>query len=668
MEGNPALWAIKHKIKNEVGFPIEFKKRRFLFDIYNDLSPLQVLLKPPQIGATVMNTLKSFWVAKKLRRQIIYTLPAQSDVQDMVGGSINRIIAQNPILMEWVKDHDTVEQKTVGEAMIFYRGCVDQDTEILTENGWKRFGFVNIGDRLPTLNIATNQVEMDNVLNLSVFRINEGERMVRIRSRQIDQLVTADHRCVVSKRTFAGSKSPLRIVRAHELVGKTTSYIPMNHLGISMAYGEVGDVPFYRVLGWVIGDGSYWTKRDRYTSKKGDRVALSKKVCIIQSKFCQELEVALLSAGMGFYKKRHNGTCWRYELNSKASRAIRGAVPRKELTFSLIFNATPFERKALYDGLMMSDGNNYVSTRFYQNRGETVDAFQALMILLGKTTSQENNRKNVQVSIRTTNFAHVNATYEDYKGIAWCPTTRNGTIFIRRNNIVSVTGQTFTAKQAMMVQSGLNIHDEVDASDPQIITQYENRLQAQEDGGWRWYFSHHRSPVMELMCIGNKATKKNGSLNAKMDMNKFWSGRNNINTERETYICKVCGCEIGDAERINGRWSNTNNGEFSGYHISQLMLYNKSAKDIIKAYQDPLKDKQYFYNYVLGLPYIASDDRVEPSVVLRNCVDKVNPQEGVTVIGADTGHGIHYVLMNQMAFSTMTTKRPSRPPKTPMMS
>jgi hypothetical protein len=77
------------------------------------------------------------------------------------------------------------------------------------------------------------------------------------------------------------------------------------------------------------------------------------------------------------------------------------------------------------------------------------------------------------------------------------------------------------------------------------------------------------------------------------------------------------------------------------------MLYNKSAKQIIEAFNDPLKDKQYFYNYVLGLPYIGSEDKIEPSVVLRNCVDTVNAQEGRTIIGVDTGLGLHMTLMNK---------------------
>lgn len=327
MEGSPALWVIKHKIKNEVGFPIDFTKRKFLFDIYNDLSSKQVILKPPQVGMTVANTLKSLYVAKKLQRQIIYTLPTLGDIQDMVGGSFNRIIAQNPILMDWVKDHDTIEQKSVGDSMIFYRG-------------------------------------------------------------------------------------------------------------------------------------------------------------------------------------------------------------------------------------------------------------------------------------------------------------------------------TFTAKQAMMIPSGLNIHDEVDASDPDVISQYETRLQAQEDGGWRWYFSHPSLSGHGVDVYWNQSDKKEWFIECSNGHEQTLSWPNSIDVGTESYVCTSCGIGLDDSDRINGWWKATDSGDFSGYHISQLMLYNKSAKDIIKAFNDPQKDKQYFYNYVLGLPFIASEHRIEPSVVLRNCVDIPNSHKGRVIIGADTSHGINYVLMN----------------------
>ena len=121
MELHPSLWVLKHSIKNESGFPIEFTKHAFMRDLYDDMSPLQVWLKPPQIGATVCQILKSFYVAKKMKKQIIYTLPTQSDINAMAGVTINRLVAQNPVLGSWVKDHDTVEQKSVGDSIISYR-------------------------------------------------------------------------------------------------------------------------------------------------------------------------------------------------------------------------------------------------------------------------------------------------------------------------------------------------------------------------------------------------------------------------------------------------------------------------------------------------------------------------------------------------------------------
>jgi hypothetical protein len=333
----PSLWVKKYAIKNEVGTPLDFTKRKFLMDIYDDFSPHQVLLKPPQIGATVMNTLKALYVAKKKKRQIIYTLPTQGDVQDMVGGSFNRIIAQNPVLLDWVKDKDTIEQKSVGDSMIFYRG-------------------------------------------------------------------------------------------------------------------------------------------------------------------------------------------------------------------------------------------------------------------------------------------------------------------------------TFTSKQAMMIPSGLNIHDEVDASDQDVITQYETRLQAQEDGGWRWYFSHPSLSGHGVDIYWQQSDQKEWHITCPSCKDEhFLTWPDSIDLERECFQCKACKAELPTEARINGRWVNKdgipwNNkpliGTFSGWHVSQLMLHNKSAKDIINAFNDPNKDKQYFYNYVLGLPYVSSDDRIEPNVVLRNCEDTVNPQTSKVIIGADTGHGIHYCLMN----------------------
>lgn len=119
---NPYLFIKGQGIKDEKGIPLSFRDRPFLVKPLCDMSPLQAWLKGPQIGATITMLIKSFHVAKFGRKDIIYTLPTQSDVNDMAGGKINRLLAQNPVLSDWTKDHDTVEQKNIGDNIIHYRG------------------------------------------------------------------------------------------------------------------------------------------------------------------------------------------------------------------------------------------------------------------------------------------------------------------------------------------------------------------------------------------------------------------------------------------------------------------------------------------------------------------------------------------------------------------
>lgn len=326
----PSLWMLQHEMKTSNGLPFEFENHNFMWDIMNDLSPLQVGLKPPQIGWSESLIAKSFWVADHLRKDIIYTLPTATDRDDMVGAKVNRIIAQNQILQKMVRDHDTVEQKTVGSNIIHYRG-------------------------------------------------------------------------------------------------------------------------------------------------------------------------------------------------------------------------------------------------------------------------------------------------------------------------------TFSQKQAMMVSSSLNIHDETDASDAAVINQYETRLMANpSDQQWRWYFSHPSLSGHGVDIYWAQSDKKEWFITCnECNHEQVLTWPESISLERLAYVCKQCKAEIMDSDRRDGKWMATASGIFSGYHISQLMCPWITAEKIIESFNDPNKTEQYFYNYVLGLPYAASDDVITPEQVLANVSDDFNSQEDRVIIGVDTGLPIYYTMMNK---------------------
>lgn len=123
-------WILEHQIKNESGNLIDFRDHLFLFDIYSDQSPKLVCYKAAQIGFSTMAILKSLWIAKTQGMDIIYTMPSSSDMKDFVGGKVNRIINQNPILLEYVKDKDSIEQKSIGDSIIYYRGTFTEKAAI----------------------------------------------------------------------------------------------------------------------------------------------------------------------------------------------------------------------------------------------------------------------------------------------------------------------------------------------------------------------------------------------------------------------------------------------------------------------------------------------------------------------------------------------------------
>lgn len=111
-----------YQIKNEQGHKLDFSEHSFLWDIYSDMSPHQAIMKAAQIGFSTTAIIKSLWLAHTKKLDMIYTLPTYGDVHDFVTSKVNRIIEQNPILQEWTHDKDTIEQKKVGDSIIYYRG------------------------------------------------------------------------------------------------------------------------------------------------------------------------------------------------------------------------------------------------------------------------------------------------------------------------------------------------------------------------------------------------------------------------------------------------------------------------------------------------------------------------------------------------------------------
>ena len=118
-------------IRNEKGDLIEFEDHPFLFDIYTDTAQYLTIMKAAQVGLSTASILKNHYDAKRYKLDIIYTLPTDTDVRTFVGGKVNRIIANNKSMLADVADKDSIEQKQVGNSMIYFRGSWTKKAAIM---------------------------------------------------------------------------------------------------------------------------------------------------------------------------------------------------------------------------------------------------------------------------------------------------------------------------------------------------------------------------------------------------------------------------------------------------------------------------------------------------------------------------------------------------------
>ncbi len=96
--------------------------------------------------------------------------------------------------------------------------CYDSETEVLTENGWKKFWEVTWMDKICTLNRKTETIEFQHPTK--IYRYNYRGKMYRIKTSRVDLLVTPNHKLAIRKYPLCKKPSPIKLIRVDERFGK----------------------------------------------------------------------------------------------------------------------------------------------------------------------------------------------------------------------------------------------------------------------------------------------------------------------------------------------------------------------------------------------------------------------------------------------------------------
>lgn len=200
-----------------------------------------------------------------------------------------------------------------------------------------------------------------------------------------------------------------------------------------------------------------------------------------------------------------------------------------------------------------------------------------------------------------------------------------------------------TDRSAIMLSLDMLVGDEYDKSPQGVMETYDSRLQHSKHG-YKWLFSNPTIPNFGVDRFWEQSDKKKWHIKHSCK-EIFILDESCIDYQAEIYRCPHCKGEISDECRRMGEWVATAEGKWSGYWIP-LWIAPQIPASVIAEHKRQ-KTKEYFANFVAGLPYINTTNMLSQEILESNLINKINAQEGRIIIGVDTGHNIHYTLANK---------------------
>lgn len=312
--------------------------------------------------------------------------------------------------------------------------CYSEDTEILTENGWKRWFDIEKGTNVATYNIKLDNIEFQPVLNKNVQKV-ENQEMYNFKNKRTNQLITPYHKVL-----FLDEKNQKYISFAKDAKIFHRKFPLVRELKNNRQDYPISD-SLLKLYAWIITEGN-----DTYKSqKKGFKNKLHiSRWRIVQSlkankQYCNDIDIIFKNLKWKI-STRIQGFLKIWDISVKYSKEIQLEDNYKVIPLWMLQKLSLRQLKLLYLELMKGDG---AKTKYYYSAKDNVarNRFQYLCTLIGISTIKRkdkillNTSQNVTISTSRYKKQKIN-----YSGIVWCPTVTNGFVVMRREGKVFISG------------------------------------------------------------------------------------------------------------------------------------------------------------------------------------------------------------------------------------
>ena len=364
--------------------------------------------------------------------------------------------------------------------LIWEGACYDDQTEVLTENGWKKYGDVskNHDEKIATYNLNNDQIEFDVPVEYHEFDF-KGE-MCYFKAKHYDTCVTPNHNMLVQTRQW----NPKENRYSHTEWTTTRADQVIENSRFKTTVGWHGNVPadlpykneyllsalslrdYLEFVGYYLSEGGL---------QRGEKNAISGEKAINcvhitqkeDSPYFESMKKSIYSISSSITDsedRRSSPSCWQFRINDcKLAREIAknyGDYSNSKHIPKWILDLPCSELKVLLDALIKGDGN-FRSTKSGKERykyttvsKQLADAVQEIVLKMGydpkiKTCIYKNPKHQKKYiifwseKIKEDNCRAVkdrNIFKQEYDGKVWCFTVKNSFFVTRRNGKIAIHG------------------------------------------------------------------------------------------------------------------------------------------------------------------------------------------------------------------------------------
>lgn len=343
--------------------------------------------------------------------------------------------------------------------------CYDENTEILTKDGWKSFQDLEKSDIVATYNEGNKSVEYQKPMNI----VNEPYRgeMIEFKGRAFDLMVTPNHRMYAKRRRSdedyriytaediiksyetCARKSDnaermldgfcLKVTPENPYIGESPEkiYIPKLPSEVQKGHGVelywIDTEDFMKLAGWYLAEGH----ADLFGGRLGGRINIGQSPTANPDNYDEIVEL-FNRIGLPPSLGKNQISVWcrnlaHFLLSEFGYGEGNKRIPR------WIFNLDGRLLTILRDTMMKGDGAK-VGTSYASISPQLRDDFQELCVLTGWRSILSGGKIVYTGTKQTTPEIRHTPKRHSYSGRIGCVTVPNGLVIVRRNGYVCISG------------------------------------------------------------------------------------------------------------------------------------------------------------------------------------------------------------------------------------